>query len=137
LNKKLSLSDGEWKIMMCLWNQAPQTITQIVNALKEETGWNKHTVIPTLTRMEAKGAVHYQRGQRAKLYYPSVERNDVAVAETQSFLAKVHGGRISMLLSAMIDQDAISSEDIEELNAILNKAEMKNQSQISNSKDKE
>jgi BlaI family penicillinase repressor len=128
LDRKISLSDGEWKLMNCLWEHAPLTITEIVIALKDETGWNKHTVIPTLNRLEAKGAVHYERGVRAKLYYPSVNRNNVAIAETQIFLAKVHGGRIGLMLSAMIDEDAISKEDIDELNAILNKAEDKNNS---------
>jgi BlaI family penicillinase repressor len=123
LERKVSLSDGEWKLMNCLWDDAPRTITQLVVALKEETGWDKHTVIPTLTRLEAKGAVRYERGERAKLYYPSVDRGDVALAETQSFLTKVHGGRIGLMLSAMIDQKAISKEDIDELSAILNIAE--------------
>ena len=124
MKRKVSLSDGEWKIMNCLWESAPQTITQLVKALKDETGWDKHTVIPTLTRLETKGAVHFERGTRAKLYYPSVDRNDVAIAETQNFLTKVHGGRIGLMLSAMIDQDAISKDDIEELNAILNNAKL-------------
>lgn len=125
MDKKISLSDGEWKIMNCLWRHAPQTITQLVNALKEETGWDKHTVIPTLSRLEAKGAVHYNRGERAKLYYPTVKHNDVAIAETRSFLSKVHGGRIGLMLSAMIDQNEITKEDIAELNALLSKAENK------------
>lgn len=125
MNKKVSLSDGEWKLMNCLWTDAPLTITQLVNALKEETGWNKHTVIPTLNRLETKGAVYFKQGQRAKLYYPSVNRNDVAIAETNDFLKKVHGGRIGLMLSAMIDEDAITKDDIDELNAILNNAEDK------------
>ena len=122
MRKKVGLSDGEWKIMNCLWEQAPRTITELVNALKEETGWDKHTVIPTLSRLEAKGAVHYERGTRAKLYYPSIDQTNVAVEETRNFLAKVHGGRIGSMLSAMIDQKALSKEDIDELNAILDRA---------------
>lgn len=122
MRKKVGLSDGEWKIMNCLWEQAPRTITELVNALKEETGWDKHTVIPTLSRLEAKGAVHYERGTRAKLYYPSIDQTNVAIEETRNFLAKVHGGRIGSMLSAMIDQKALSKEDIDELNAILDRA---------------
>ena len=125
MEKKISLSDGEWKLMNCLWEHAPQTITELVNSLREETGWDKHTVIPTLTRLETKGAVRYKRGARAKLYYPIVDRNDVAITETRSFLNKVHGGRIGLMLSAMIDQEAITKEDINELNAILDNAERK------------
>jgi len=113
--------------MNCLWKHAPQTITKLVSALREETGWNKHTVITYLSRLETKGAVQYDRGERAKLYYPAVDRSDVAIAETRSFLSKVHGGRIGLMLSAMIDQDEITKEDIDELNMILSKAENKMQ----------
>jgi BlaI family penicillinase repressor len=125
LDRKISLSDGEWKLMNCLWERAPRTITELVNSLKGETDWNKHTVIPTLNRLEAKGAVRYERGARAKLYSPSVDRNNVAIAETHNFLAKVHRGRIGLMLSSMIEEDALSKEDIDELNEILNNAESK------------
>ena len=123
MGKKINLSDGEWKVMNCLWKHSPQTITQLVNALKEETGWNKHTVITYLTRLETKGAIQYKRGERAKLFYPVIDQNDAALAETQSFVSKVHGGRIGLMLSAMIDNEAISKEEVDELYSILNRAE--------------
>ena len=51
-----NLTDAEWKLMHRLWETAPQTITQLTAALREETGWEKHTVITMLSRLEAKGA---------------------------------------------------------------------------------
>ena len=51
-----NLTDAEWKLMHRLWEQSPQTITQLTAALSAETGWEKHTVITMLTRLEAKGA---------------------------------------------------------------------------------
>ena len=65
---KITLSDGEWKLMNRLWDDAPRTITELVAALREETGWSKNTVITMLGRLEAKGAVRHEEGQRAKLY---------------------------------------------------------------------
>ena len=50
----ISLSDGEWKIMNHLWDKAPQTIMELTAGLQEETGWDKHTVITMLGRMEKK-----------------------------------------------------------------------------------
>ena len=54
-----NLTDAEWKLMHRLWETAPQTITQLTAALREETGWEKHTVITMLSRLEAKGAVRH------------------------------------------------------------------------------
>ena len=34
---KLSLSDGEWKLMNLLWDECPRTIGGMVDALREDT----------------------------------------------------------------------------------------------------
>ena len=57
-----NLTDAEWKLMHRLWEQSPQTITQLTAALSAETGWEKHTVITMLTRLEAKDAVRHEAG---------------------------------------------------------------------------
>ena len=56
-DRKVSLSDGEWRIMNLLWENPPQTIMELVRALKKDTGWSKNTVITMLNRLEAKSAV--------------------------------------------------------------------------------
>ena len=73
-----NLTDAEWKLMHRLWEQSPQTITQLTAALSAETGWEKHTVITMLTRLEAKGAVRHEAGGRAKQFYPAVAQSDAA-----------------------------------------------------------
>ena len=65
-----NLTDAEWKLMHRLWEQSPQTITQLTTTLREETGWEKHTVITMLTRLEAKGAVRHEAGGRANTVPP-------------------------------------------------------------------
>ena len=119
---KITLSDGEWKLMNRLWDDAPRTITELVAALREETGWSKNTVITMLGRLEAKGAVRHEEGQRAKLYYPVTDREDAARTETESFLDKVYGGSLGLMMSAMVDSRRLTPEDIAELSAILEKA---------------
>ena len=117
---KINLSDGEWKLMSQLW-EGPKTIAQLTAALKEETGWGKHTVITMLSRLEAKGAVHHN-GETPKLYSPLLTCDQAQRRETESFLHKVYGGRLGLMMSAMVDAKALSAEDIEELSAILEKA---------------
>jgi BlaI family penicillinase repressor len=119
---KVSLSDGEWKLMNRLWERSPMTIMELTGTLREETGWSKHTIITMLSRLEAKGAVYFVEGQRAKQYYADLKREDAARAETESFLDKVYGGRLGLAMSAMIDSRALTEEDIAELTAILDKA---------------
>lgn len=116
------LSDGEWKLMNKLWDAAPRTITELTAALRGETGWSKNTVITMLSRLEAKGAVRHEEGVRAKHYYPCLAREDAAQAETESFLGKVYGGSLGLMMSALVDSRRLTEADIAELSAILEKA---------------
>ncbi len=119
---KRELSDAEWTLMKKLWETSPLTITQLTAALREETGWSKHTVISLLSRMEAKGAIAHEEGGRAKEYYPILPKDDALRRETEHFLDRVYDGREGLLMSAMVDSRALSQEDIAELSKILEQA---------------
>lgn len=119
---QVNLSDSEWKLMNRLWQSAPRTITELTAALKEETGWSKNTVITMLGRLEAKGAVRHQEGGRARQYFPAVERAKAARAETESFLSKVYGGSLGLMVSNLVESQALTAADIAELSAILEQA---------------
>ena len=118
----INLSDSEWKLMKRLWARQPLTITELTAALREETGWSKNTVITMLSRLEAKGAVRHEEGGRAKRYFPCVPQQTAAQAETESFLSKVYGGSLGLMMSAMVESRRLSEADIAELSAILDKA---------------
>lgn len=119
---KIYLSDGEWKLMNRLWERSPATITELTKALREETGWSKHTVITMLSRLEAKGAVHYEEGQKAKQFFADLSHEDAARAETESFLDKVFSGSLGLAVNAIVESRALTEKDIAELSAILEKA---------------
>lgn len=119
----IKLSESEWKVISLLWEKAPQTMMQITNHFKETTGWTKHTVMTFLRRMEEKGAVHFEEGERAKLYYPDIEKEEAVLQETEEFLEKVFDGRMGLMLNTMVEKKALSKEEIAELYEILKKAE--------------
>lgn len=123
MNRSVGLSDGEWKLMNLLWEESPRTIAQLVSALKDDTGWTKGTVFMMLSRMGAKGVVRFASGGRSKLFYPVLKREDAASHETDSFLSRVYGGSVGLMVASMAGQKALTKEDIEELNAILRRAE--------------
>lgn len=120
---KQKLTDAEWKVMTVLWEQSPRTMMEITNALKEETGWTKYTVMSFLKRMEEKGALHFADGGKAKLYYPDWKKEDAEIQETEEFLNKVFHGKIGLMINAMVQQNALSEQEIDELNRILNEGE--------------
>lgn len=121
--KQVSISEGEWKLMNLLWEEAPQTIMQLTRHLETDTGWSKNTVITMLNRLEGKGAVYYESGERARKYFPAIVRNDVALEETRGFLKRVYEGSLSLMVDAMASSKGLSKKEIAELYEILKRAE--------------
>ena len=117
------LSEAEWKVMNALWENTPQTIMQLTRRFQETTGWTKHTVMTFLRRMEDKGAVGYEAGEKAKLYYPKIGRQEAALQETEEFLERVFEGRRGLMLNTMVERKALSGTEIQELYEILRQAE--------------
>ncbi|MBR1598476.1 MAG: BlaI/MecI/CopY family transcriptional regulator [Lachnospiraceae bacterium] len=117
------LSDAEWKILDLLWKNGPMTLMEITHALEDETHWKRTTIVSFLKRMEAKGAIYHIEGERAKMFYPKEKQSEETLKETRSFLDKVFRGNVGLMLSNMIEQDALSEQEIEELTEILKGAE--------------
>ena len=120
MSQAVTLSAGEWRIMERLWERNPQTL--LVRALGPETGWSKSTVVTMVGRLEAKGAVTYAEGGRARQYAPAIRREQAALEETESLLHRVYRGSIGMMVNTLADGRGLTDQDIEELSAVLEKA---------------
>jgi len=119
---QISLSAGEWQVMECLWEKAPRTLMEIVRELSPATGWHKSTIVTMVGRLEAKGALTYREGGRARLYSPVVSRSQAALQETESLLRRVYRGSVGMMVNTLADGRGLSEKEIDELSAILEKA---------------
>ena len=119
----IRLSDGEWKLMKTLWARQPQTIAELVAALAAETGWTKATIFMMLKRLIAKGAVTMDDSGKFQEYSAAITYADVEPEETESFLSKVYGGSVGMMVSSLVGRGALSEQEIRVLKAILAAAE--------------
>lgn len=124
--KNIILQQSEWTIMEKLWEEYPQTIMQLYHALKENPGWSKSTVNTLLGRMVEKDIIYYKQGIKAKQYYPNVDREDAAIAETESLLDRVYKGSLSMMMNTLVKKKDFSKEEIAELYDILDRLEEEN-----------
>lgn len=116
---KVKLSDAEWKLMNELWEEPYLTITVLTERMKEVTGWDKHTIITMLGRMEKKGAVSYRQQGRAKEFYPIIGREKISEEETESFLERVYQGSLSLMLCQMMRREKLTAKEREELKRML------------------
>lgn len=117
--KNINLTEAEWSVMECLWEEAPLTGRQMTDCMEKKMGWNRSTTLTLLRRLEEKEAVVSDSQGVKKLFYPKLIREDAALQETESFLERVYGGSVSMLVSAMTKKQALSKGEIDELYAML------------------
>ena len=120
--KRGVLSPSEWRVMECLWT-GPKTLMELVRALGDSAGWAKSTVTTMVRRLEEKGLIDYEQSGRAKVFRAALARADAAAAETDSLLERAFQGSVGLLLSSLVDRSSLTRADIDELYAILDKAE--------------
>lgn len=122
MEKQAMLSHSEWQVMEYLW-QKPHTLMELVDSLGKSVGWSKSTVATMVRRMEEKGLIGYEEQGRTKIFSPRISREAVTTRETKSLLQRAYHGSVGMLVSAMAKNDGLTKADIDELYAILKKAE--------------
>ena len=108
------LSEGEWKLMELLWEDAPVNSTQLVARCKETLQWSKSTTYTVLRRLCHKGAAANEEATVT----PLVTREDYLAAQSRSFIQKLCGGSLSTFASALCDS-GLSKEELEELRELL------------------
>lgn len=124
MNQEIKVTNSEWYLMDCLWQESPLSLMQLVSLLKEQMGWSKSTCATMVRRMTEKNLVGYEERGKTKFFFPKVKKEDVVVRETRDFLQRIYDGSVGMMMSALVRQNDLSREDIRELQEILKTAEM-------------
>ncbi len=127
MKEEVKVTNSEWYVMNCLWEKRPLSLMQLVPLLKESAGWSKSTSATMVRRMTEKELIGYEENGKTKYFFPKVDKQDVVVQETRDFLQRIYDGSVGMMMSALVCQDDLSAEDIQELQEILKAAEKKTQ----------
>ena len=111
MDEKIPLTEAEWHIISCLWRRQPRTIMQLTRDL-----------YALLKRMQAKGTVRLEAGGRATNVYAQVSRERACTEQTHTLLNRLFDGKVSALVCNMVDRQELSSEELDELSAIIARA---------------
>eukprot|EP01034_Spumella_vulgaris_P019528 gene19528-biopygen17138 len=96
-------SESEMQILSALWDESPQSATDLAENVGAANGWTLATVKTLVARLVQKGAVTAEAQGRRFLYSPAVERADAVGDESQRFVDRlahrlaVVQGRIGIL----------------------------------------
>jgi BlaI family transcriptional regulator, penicillinase repressor len=123
MSRALQISDAEWVVMKALWARSPRGAGEIAEDVSSQTGWKLTTVKTLLNRLVAKKAVGYSVQGKAYLYRPLVTQAECVRSETRSFLRRVFDGSLTPMVAHFVEQKSLTPEQIQELKALLAKAE--------------
>ncbi|ALJ14631.1 BlaI/MecI/CopY family transcriptional regulator [Sphingopyxis macrogoltabida] len=114
-------SESEMQVLSALWDDNPQTAAELTTRIGKVNGWTQATVKTLLARLVQKGAVTAEADGRRYLYRPAVERADAVGEESQRFVDRLFGGRVSPMIAHLAEREALTDTDIAEIEALLRK----------------
>ena len=118
-DKTPMLTEAEWQIMEFLWEHGSATGRQATESIEEQKGWNRSTTLTLLSRLEAKGAVITTKENGKKVFIPAIRQDDARLQEAKRFLKWAYKGSLSMMVSSLTEEQALTSEEIDELYDLL------------------
>ncbi|MCI8977241.1 BlaI/MecI/CopY family transcriptional regulator [bacterium 1xD8-48] len=120
MDKKITVSDAEWTVLEVLWSAGkPLNATDIRNGLGESRRWERTTVLTLIQRLLKKGVL---RQEKREVYYyePCVKREEYIKDETKDFVDKFFRGSSRNLAAALVNSEALSKKELEELRDYFN-----------------
>ncbi len=118
-NRPERISEAEHAVMEVLWEQSPLTAAEVCEKVCESRDWTMPTVKTLLSRLVVKQAVATEPDGRRFLYTPVIERIDYVGTESKRLVDRLFGGRAAPLFAHLAETEALSIEDIAEIEALL------------------
>lgn len=113
------ISEAEHAVMEVLWEEQPLTAAEVAERAGPARGWSVHTVKTLLSRLLAKGAISHEAEGRRFLYSPAIERDSYVGRESEKLVDRLFGGRVTPLIAHLAERRSLTTQDIEELEALL------------------
>lgn len=113
------ISEGEHLLMEVLWREAPLTAAEVHERVGRGRGWSDRTVKTMLGRLLAKGALTHEEEGRRYLYRPAVAREEYVARESSRLVDRLFGGRATPLVAHLAERNALTPQDLDELEALL------------------
>ena len=111
------LFESEAKVMEILWAKAPISAKDISLIAAETIGWNKNTTYTVIKKLEAKGFI--KREDPGFICTPLISQNQMQKVEAVSLVKKVFGGSRKALFSALLEDEPLSDEEMDELRKLI------------------
>jgi BlaI family penicillinase repressor len=117
--KKTVLTEQELEIMKIVWRRGSATVRDVYEDLLEQRKIAYTTVMTMMGILEQKGHLKKSSEERAYVYRPAKPQGEVVGKMVQDFVKRVFNGSAKPLLVHLIEDQNISSEELEEVRRLL------------------
>ena len=119
------ISDAEFEVMDVIWKFAPISTNEITDRLAKTKDWSPKTIYTMLSRLEKKGVIVHEKKSRVFVYTPCVRKEQYIEAESRTLADRFFDGAMNRMVVSFLDQKELSSEDLDELQRILDRKRKK------------
>ena len=117
------ISEAEYEVMKVVWKESPVNTNVVTEILTKTTKWSPKTIQTLLKRLVNKGALTYEKQGRVFVYMPLIQESAYVRQKSRSFLKRYFDGDMSRMLSACLDEETLTKNEIDTLREILAKHE--------------
>ena len=126
---KHTLGELQHAIMRVLWQNEESTVAEVHEALYDERGLAPTTIATMLRKMEDKGVVAHRVENRHFVYRPTVTEDEVRSSMVGELLDRLFAGDPAALVSHLVADHDIDEAEVEQLRALLDRAEKRKDGQ--------
>jgi len=115
------LTKAEERIMQIVWKIEKAFVKDIIEEMEEEPKPPYNTISSIVRLLEKKGYLGYKAYGKTYEYFPAISKEDYARTTFSKLFSGYFNNSSSSLLSFMVKEQALSQEDIEELQSLISK----------------
>lgn len=113
------LTDLQLAILREIWRRKRATVTDVHEALLDETGLAKKTVATMIARLEKQGFLDHTAEGREFVYEPTVSEEEVGRAKVRNIVDRLFGGSVMALVSHALETKDVKPGDVERVRALI------------------
>lgn len=115
------LTQAELELMTILWSRQEASVAEVIASLPR-TRQVAYTTVSTILRiLEQKGFVASRKEGRGHLYSPRIKKDAYESKSLKQLVHKVFDGAPSALVRRLLDEHALSEDEIREIQDLLKK----------------
>lgn len=108
-------------IMETVWELGEATVGQVLEQVGRDKALAYTTVLSAMQKLEKRGWLRHREEGRAYIYLPTRSREEESKSSLRKFIATVFGGDPLVLFQHLLDDEALSTEDLAALKKMVAK----------------